>query len=300
MADRYGDRMAGLQMVDIERGVPARGNENCVRRPSHPVRRRPGSRRDWYIRRRKQLLCRMGLSAAGLILAVVLVGRLISAFRGSGVETDNGQWEGQEMMAGNDAQKQQTSLMREPEIHKPVIVLDAGHGGKDPGTMAQGVYEKDINLAIVQKLQKLLEEKGYQVVLTREADTFLTLSERVKTAEDAGALVFVSIHQNALENDTVTNGIQTYCSKAANPDSEKLADAIHSRVLGATGATDKGCHSDSDFYVVLNNTMPSCLVETGFLTAPAEHEKLVSEEYQEKIAQAVAEGIGAFLEEQAL
>lgn len=284
-----GERMTGLQTVNIERSFPDS-------RSSHRMPARAKGRKGWYIRRRNQLLRRMGLLAVGTALVVTVTVKAVSAWRSSGVEEDHVQWENQDMLAQNRAGEQQMSLVGEPEKTEPVIVLDAGHGGKDPGTMANGIQEKDINLAIVKKIQTILEDQGYQVILTREEDQSRTLSERVKTAGDAKAAVFVSIHQNALEHDTKTSGIQIYCNKAVNPDSAKLTEAIHSRILDATKAKDRGNIQDSDFYVVLHNPMPSCLVETGFLTSLEEQEKLTSEEYQEKLAKAVAEGIEAYLD----
>ena len=292
-------RVTGIQVTDISRSASAPRNTGAARRSTQcppQARRRPRNRRAWYIRRRNQLLRRMGLLAVGLVLVVTVAVKGISALRSHSPKEENGQWSNEDMMAQNDIGRQLRLVGdSEPEITDPIIVLDAGHGGKDPGTMADGVNEKDINLAIVKKIQGILEQQGYQVIQTRSDDTYLTLSERVKVATDAKAAAFVSIHQNALERDTVTHGIQIYCNKDANPDSERLTDGIYSRILSATGAYDRGKKNDSDFHVVEENPVPSCLVETGFLTAAGERENLLSDSYQQKIAQAVAEGIIAFL-----
>lgn len=293
-------RITGIQVTDISRSAPAPRNRGAVRQsPQRPEyhRRRPRNRRAWYIRRRNQLLRRMGLMAVGLVLVVTVAVKGISALRSHSPGQENGQWENEDMLAQNGAERQMGLVGEvEPEVTDPIIVLDAGHGGKDPGTMAEGIYEKDINLAIAKKTQAILEKQGFQVIQTRDGDTYLTLSERVKVATDAKASAFVSIHQNALERDTVTHGIQIYCNRDANPGSEKLMEGIHSRLLSTTGAYDRGKKCDSDFHVVEDNPIPSCLVETGFLTATEERANLVSDAYQEKIAQAIAEGIIAYLD----
>lgn len=177
---------------------------------------------------------------------------------------------------------------------QPCIILDAGHGGKDPGTLWGDVYEKDINLAITKKLEQLLAAKGYRVVMTRDEDERVVLKERVQTAQDNRGDLFVSIHQNALENDTVTEGMEIYASRT--PGSEALAEKIWDSLLAETGAKDKGITKNSDLFVLENTTMPACLIETGFITSSRERELLLDEEYQQKIAQSIAEGIAKFLE----
>lgn len=183
---------------------------------------------------------------------------------------------------------------QEPEEIR--ILIDPGHGGKDPGTLWKDVYEKDINLAIAKKLVKILTDAGYRVLMTRDSDARVVLSERVKLAEEQQVDLFVSIHQNALEKDTVTEGFEIYSS--SRPGSAELAELIRSGLRTATGAVDKGITKNSDLYVLDNTTMPACLVETGFLTCKEERERLLNEDYQQKVAQGIAEGILKFLGEE--
>ncbi len=198
----------------------------------------------------------------------------------------------------DDIPKEKVKIKNAPE--EVVIVLDPGHGGKDPGTLWKNIYEKDINLAIIQKLEQILKEEGYQVALTRSEDVARTLKERVKVGADKEADVFVSVHQNALEKDTVTSGIETYCNQNSNKKSGILADAIHSRLIDSTGAKDKKVKKDSDLFVIINSEMPACLVETGFITSTKERAKLLDDSYQDKLAQAIAEGIKEFVQEHVL
>lgn len=187
------------------------------------------------------------------------------------------------------------------ETKEICVVVDAGHGGKDPGTLWEGrngeaVYEKDINLDIALKLQNLLKEAGYKVVMTRDDDTYSYLNDRVRMTVKNQADAFVSIHQNAVDNSTTITGMEIYCNENSNSKSPDLANAIFDSVLEKTGAKSLGVVTDSDFVVVENNTKPACLIETGFLTTPSEREKLLDDDYQEKIAEGILEGINAFFE----
>lgn len=184
----------------------------------------------------------------------------------------------------------------EEEQEEICVVVDPGHGGKDPGTLWKNTYEKDINLDIALKLEKLLKEAGYKVVMTRDDDTYPNLSDRVQVAERNQADAFVSIHQNAVENSTTISGMEIYCNEDSDSKSPDLANAIFDSVLEKTGAKSLGVVTDSDFVVVENNTRPACLIETGFLTTPSEREKLLDDDYQEKIAEGILEGLNVFFE----
>lgn len=177
-----------------------------------------------------------------------------------------------------------------------VIVLDPGRGGSDPGTVWGDVYEKDINLAIAEKLEKILQDAGHTVIMTRTDDTSVFLRERVQRAEYNHADIFVSVHQNALENDTITSGIEVYCNEYSNQNSPALASAIHNALLQETGAVDQGVETASNLFVVRRCSVPACLVETGFLTSAEERQLLLSDQYQQKIAVGIANGIETYLQ----
>lgn len=178
----------------------------------------------------------------------------------------------------------------------PLIVLDAGHGGKDPGSSSRGVDEKDINLEIVFKAARLLEEEGYAVALTREDDSFVSLEDRVAFASEQGAAAFVSVHLNALDDDTVTHGVETYSNESACAGSAALARAVQSRVVAETGGKDRGVTTDSEFYVVHHAQVPACLLEAGFLTAEEEGALLMDSGYQDKVAAGIAAGVMEYLQ----
>lgn len=182
-----------------------------------------------------------------------------------------------------------------PKKYQPLknirIVLDAGHGGNDPGAVWGDIYEKDITLQITEKLKQVLEDLGGTVFTTRDSDTYISLEDRVYIAKAKEADLFISIHLNSLDSDTSVSGIETYCTETANSDSPLLADAIHSSLISETGAKDREVRSNSDFYVVRETTIPSCLVETGYLTSEAERPLLLSDDYQDKLVSGISKGI---------
>lgn len=176
----------------------------------------------------------------------------------------------------------------------PVVFLDAGHGGNEAGARSGDIYEKDINLQIVKKVKTVLEKDGCQVFLSRDSDTSVELEDRVTIAEKCGADVFVSVHQNSLDNDSVTHGIKTHCSET-NPKSSELASLVQKNVIAGTEAKDRGIEENSTQYVLQSAQFPSCLIETGFLTSDTEGTLLQDSTYQDKIAFGIANGIEQFL-----
>lgn len=176
-----------------------------------------------------------------------------------------------------------------------LIVLDPGHGGEDEGCARDGVEEKEINLRIALEIQKKLLEKGYQVKLTRNEDIELTLEERVKAANETGADLYISIHQNASE-EANADGIEVwYSSQNQGEESERLSRVIQKYAIQNTGAASREIVENEELYVIRECTMPSCLIETGFLSNQAEHGKLASPEYQKQLGDGIAAGIDAYL-----
>lgn len=181
-------------------------------------------------------------------------------------------------------------LSEEPEPKAPLVVIDPGHGGEDEGCIREDVLEKEINLELAQLLAGKLQEMGIDVVLTREDNFSLpSLEERVKLAEDMNADLFISIHQNACEEESV-NGIETWYY-SGNADSRRLAQLVNMGALDKTGAKERELMESSDLYVIRKTSMPSCLIETGFLSNSKEREALSDPAYQEKIAAGIAWGI---------
>ncbi len=179
--------------------------------------------------------------------------------------------------------------------HIPTVYLDPGHGGSDEGCAREGVREKDLNLAIALLVRDQLEEQGYQVIMSRETDTYIAKETRVAQANRSGADIYISIHQNATEEGAGVNGMEVwYTEDSDRSDSKRLAQLIRQQTLRSTGAKERELRSDADFYVTGNTSMPACLIETGFLSNAAEREKLGLAEYQQQIADGIAQGVSYY------
>lgn len=175
-----------------------------------------------------------------------------------------------------------------------VIIVDAGHGGRDPGAVANGVQEKDIVLPISLNLGQALQGMGYTVYYSRTNDVEIDLEPRVALAERINADVFVSVHANSLaSNNSGVNGVETYHSRNSTVGRE-LASYVHSQIIAATGAGDRNVKA-AGFYVIARTSMPAILVETGFVTNPTEARNLNSPDYQKRMADAIARGIDQFM-----
>lgn len=181
---------------------------------------------------------------------------------------------------------------KNPQV--PLIVVDPGHGGEDEGCSFDGIMEKDINLSIGLRLEEQLSAMGYEVRMTRREDSFLDKYQRAEMANIWQADIYVSIHQNTYE-DSSASGIETWYSKAEGAqESGRLANLLHREVLNASGAVKRELKEDADFAVNTKTTMPSCLIETGFLSNPEERVRLNQEDYQIKLAQGIAKGINSY------
>lgn len=172
---------------------------------------------------------------------------------------------------------------------KGKIIIDPGHGGKDPGANRLNILEKDINLAIAQKLEQKLLDNGFTVIMTRKDDTFYSLKERVELANIEMSDIFISIHVNASESPEAY-GIETHWF---NPQSIDLAKDIQDSLASKIDTRNRGI-INSRFYVIRHTLMPSVLIETGFISNENERNLLIDPEKQDAIAEAIFEGIVKF------
>ncbi|MBD2112836.1 DUF3747 domain-containing protein [Nodosilinea sp. FACHB-141] len=173
-----------------------------------------------------------------------------------------------------------------------VVVIDPGHGGRDPGAVGiGGLQEKQINTAISNRVQQQLAAAGITVLMTRSSDVFVDLDARAQYANRAGASVFVSIHANAISmSRPEVNGLETYYFSSG----ERLARSIHASVLGNTDMRDRGVRT-ARFYVLRYTTMPSVLVETGFVTGSQDAARFRDPAAVNRIADGIAQGILNYL-----
>ncbi|MFL2116447.1 GW dipeptide domain-containing protein, partial [Marinilactibacillus psychrotolerans] len=194
------------------------------------------------------------------------------------------------------------AALKKLDPNKRVVVIDAGHGGSDPGAQAGGVKEKDLNLTVSKKVQTKLKNAGYEVIMTRSTDVFVELSERARIANTSSADIFVSIHTNSF--NSTANGIETYSYNgsgtannpivAKDPDrllkSSLLSEAVQDALLDKTGASNRG-DKKANFHVIRETGMPAILTEMGFIDNSAERAKLVKDSYQNQIADGIVLGI---------
>lgn len=231
------------------------------------------------------------------------------------------------LFLGRDALRR---LLREllPERPFRVVVLDPGHGGKDPGAVVGGLREKDIVLDLASRIHSRLLERGFRVVMTRFDDSFLSLPERVSVGNSSGNAVFISLHLNTEATGTA-EGIETYYYDSGRPDSgrdghspadieegdaaetgdsgatiesadaeppaspsARLALSVHSALATSTLSRDRGTRN-YPFHVLRNAHVPAILIEAGFLSHPDERRLLTSPAYLDILAEAITSGIAA-------
>ncbi len=182
--------------------------------------------------------------------------------------------------------------------YRYTVVIDPGHGGKDPGAIGVGdVCEKRVTIAIAQMVYlKALEHPKLRVVLSRRNDEYVPPADRVFVANRLGADIYVSIHANAFSSANVS-GIETlvYESEGRESASYRLAEILQQHLVAQTGAKDRGVRRAPLF--IRQAQMPATLVEVGFLTNHLEAKRLQNLSYQSRIAGAILDAILEFLQE---
>ena len=179
---------------------------------------------------------------------------------------------------------------RKPE--EITVVVDAGHGGHDMGAMSpHGLPEKDANLRLAKHVRDELVRRGYTVVMTREDDVFVELYDRPKAAHRANADLFVSIHHNAPGYASDPFAIRSQSVYAWNEIGEKLAKAINARMAAADPSLKNDGVLHANFAVTRNPEIPSCLIETDFITHPDGESAAWDASRRPVIAAAIADGI---------
>ncbi|MBR8831139.1 MAG: N-acetylmuramoyl-L-alanine amidase [Chlorogloea purpurea SAG 13.99] len=175
---------------------------------------------------------------------------------------------------------------------KLLVVLDPGHGGKDPGAIGiGGIQEKDIILPISQEVARILEQQNIQVMLTRNSDYFVSLEGRTQMANRANADLFVSIHANSMgKGRPDVNGLEVYYFG-----DRRLADVIYRNILRSVSIQDRGVRR-ARFYVLRTSNMPSTLVEVGFVTGGQDARNLSNRDYRNQMAAAIARGIIEYIQ----
>ncbi|MBW4562996.1 MAG: N-acetylmuramoyl-L-alanine amidase [Mojavia pulchra JT2-VF2] len=191
-------------------------------------------------------------------------------------------------------------IIAQPQPHPPVpngkllVVIDPGHGGKDSGAPGiGGLLEKDVVLPIGTRIASILQQNGVQAVLTRDADFFVELQGRVDIAERVNATLFVSVHANAIDNRSDVNGLEVYYYDSGYA----LAEVVRNTILqDVSTLKDRGTRK-ARFYVLRKSSMPSILVEVGYMTGREDNPRLGNPDYQNRMAEAIAHGILKYLKQ---
>lgn len=179
------------------------------------------------------------------------------------------------------------------EVYDKVLLLDAGHGGKDPGTSGNGMQEKNLTLTIAQKIEQELQGSGIKVYMTRDSDVYPENSARAQTANDIADLM-VSIHINS--GPETANGTESLYQVHANDSSSRLtskqlAEILQASMISGTGNTNRGVKLRTDLLILNRTTVPSAIVEVVFITNTGDALKISNPAYQDQVAQAIADGI---------
>ena len=194
--------------------------------------------------------------------------------------------------------KQDTSPPVRPSNGRVLVMLDPGHGGKDPGAIGLGgLREVDVILPVAKKVAEILEKQGIAVKMTRTSDYFVGLDERVTASRDAGATLFVSIHANSIDNRPDVNGLELYHYNIG----QSFAETVHNTVLDYVNKNgfylnDRHVRS-ARFLVLRKSSIPAILVETGYLTSEAEAARLRRDDYQKVMAEGIAKGIIQYIKD---
>ncbi len=202
-----------------------------------------------------------------------------------------------------------SAVLFSTQVDAATVVVDAGHGGKDPGAIGVNeLYEKNVNLDIARKLKQALIDRGYQVAMTRDNDVYLTLQERVERTNREQADLFVSVHANAHPSSSISGSMVLYYDRnypqakypaspemsALTPQSKALASYVLDEMVHKVNTQNRGL-VPSAAYVVRSGTVPSILVETAFLSNSQDAALLASEWAKNSFADAIAEGIYRFM-----
>ncbi len=181
-----------------------------------------------------------------------------------------------------------------------LIVLDSGHGGFDPGKIGiNGALEKDVNLIIAKKVEKYLKKQGYTVIMTRENDEGVAdskvedLKARVSLINDKKPVIAVSIHQNSYSQESIHGAQVFYYTHSKS--GEKAAKILQEAMLDVDSDNKRQAKENDTYYLLKKTKIPTVIVECGFLSNQKEADLLITEEYQQKMAAAVANGIHEFI-----
>jgi N-acetylmuramoyl-L-alanine amidase len=181
-----------------------------------------------------------------------------------------------------------------PQAKGRRVVIDPGHGGKDPGAISPiGLMEKDVVLPVSLEVARLLRQAGHEVIMTRQIDVFLELDDRAEVANRRDADLFVSIHADSADNRDA-RGFTVYVRRGASSGSQTVANAVVRSLDSGSGLGSRGVR-EANYRVLVRTECPAILVELGFLSNRQDASLLRQDAVQKKLARCIAEGIDSFL-----
>ena len=209
--------------------------------------------------------------------------------------------EGGEYLYRHMNKSMETTAQKVDKREKPLVIVDAGHGGQDPGKIGvNDALEKDVNLSIAIYLKEYLEKRDVQVLMTREDGERLVnsqsgdLKERVKLINENSPDLTVSIHQNSYHEASV-HGAQAFYFTHSK-EAKTAAEIIQKAIKTADTEGSREAKANDTYYLLKKTEVPVVIMECGFLSNYEEAEKLVTEEYQKELAEAIADGVMEYLE----
>ncbi len=188
-------------------------------------------------------------------------------------------------------------FVKPSEKYAKILVLDAGHGGSDSGTTVAGVREKDLNIRFATDAFNLLSTvPDIKIYMTRETDVKPSLQDRVDLANETGASLFISIHNNYIDRKQV-NGTETfYFGNAPDTNGQYFAKLIQSGIVQGLGMTDRSAKPNNGYYVLKNTKVPAVLVEVGFVSNDGDRAKLTSPDFSPRLAQIIYDSVLTYFE----
>lgn len=186
------------------------------------------------------------------------------------------------------------------QMKKEIIVIDPGHGGEDPGKVGvNGALEKDINLQIAKKVKQKLEARGIEIAMTREEDVMAKtklddLKQRVSFIKKTNPKLVVGIHQNSFTDPSAKGAQVFYYSESE--EGKRAAEIMQNTLMEMDPSNTRQIKANSEFYMLKKTNVPMIIVECGFLSHAEEANSLVTNEYQEQVADAICTGIVKWLD----
>lgn len=172
------------------------------------------------------------------------------------------------------------------------VVIDPGHGGHDKGGQWGRVYEKHLALDTAMRLESHLRSMGFRTIMTRRSDHFISLPQRVAIANRQRDAIFVSVHYNYTWKQEVS-GLETFYNRS---DSSRLSSYVQQGMLRRVRAVNRGSKF-ARYYVIRHTTIPSILVECGFVSSKTERDRMKSAWFRDSLARGIAEGVQRFSRE---